>query len=111
MADGDATGAYRPLKPLKRSQLVVMLWHMVGAPTGAPGHGYDDVPATAGYGPALRWARANGLLDHVAPGVRFDPTRGVRRSDIADVLYLLALNAEAWPQGAGDPVPPSTVLF
>ncbi len=111
VADGDATGAYRPLKPLKRSQLVVMLWRMVGAPTGAPDHGYDDVPATAGYGPAVRWARANGLLDHVAPGDRFDPTRAVRRRDIADVLYQLALNAEAWPQGPDDPVPPSTVLF
>ena len=36
--------------------MVRRVWQMVGAPTDEAPHGYPDVPAGAGYSPAVDWA-------------------------------------------------------
>ena len=80
-------------------------------PDGKPDHGFTDVPAGARYNAALKWAEASGLLDGFVSGARFKPGRVVTRGQLADVLFRLASTEAAWPQGSGDPAPPSTVLF
>ncbi len=114
VAHGLVSGArpsFRPDDAVSRADVVKLAWLMVGAPTGNPAHGYTDVPVGARYNAALKWAEANGLLDGFVAGSRFKPDRAVTRGQLADVLFRLAGTEAAWPQGPGDPPPPSTVLF
>lgn len=114
VAQGLVSGArpsFHPDHVVSRADVVKLAWLMVGAPTGNPAHGYTDVPGGARYNAALKWAKANGLLDAFAPGSRFKPDRAVTRGQVAYFLHRLALTEAAWPQGPGDPAPPSTVLF
>ena len=114
VAQGLVSGArtnFRPGDPVSRADVVKLTWLMVGAPTGNPAHGFTDVPAGARYNAALKWAEASGLLDGFVSGARFKPGRVVTRGQLADVLFRLASTEAAWPQGSGDPAPPSTVLF
>jgi streptogramin lyase len=106
LVNGFPGNRYRPNDAVNRGQLVNMLWNLVGRPEGSPPHGFSDVPANAFYGPALDWAKAQGLVNGF-PGNRYKPTDPVNRGQIASILYNLARNPAAW-----DPVlVPSTAVF
>ncbi len=114
VAQGLVSGAranFRPGDAVSRADVVKLTWLMVGAPTGNPAHGFTDVPAGARYNAALKWAASHDLLDGFVSGTRFKPDRVVSRGQLADVMFRLASTEAAWPQGPGDPAPPSTVLF
>lgn len=59
------------------------------ASTGAPAHGYSDVPAGAPYGPALNWARAEGVVGAFA-GNEFRPGQTVTRLQAATMPWKVA---------------------
>lgn len=84
-----ADGTFRPKKPVKRSQIVTMLWHAEGDPGGSPAHGFSDVPAGASYGPALNWARAHGVVGGYPDGT-FRPRNTVTRAQVVMMLWHAA---------------------
>jgi virginiamycin B lyase len=107
LVSGFARNRYRPNDAVNRGQLVNMLWNLVGQPEGSPPHGFGDVRANAFFGPALDWAKAQGLVSGFG-GNRYKPNDPVNRGQVVSILYNLARNPAAW-EGA-DTVPP-TVLF
>jgi hypothetical protein len=108
LVNGFPGNRYRPGDAVNRGQLVNMLWNMVGRPDGSPPHGFVDVPARAFYGPALDWARAQGLVNGFA-GNRYRPTDPVKRGQVAAILYNLARNPQAWTAFEGA-LPRTTLL-
>ena len=106
LVTGFANNTFRPRDPVNRGQVVNMLWHMVGEPTGSPDHGFSDVPASAFYNNALDWAKANGIVSGFADNT-YRPKNPVTRAQLANMLYRIASTQPAW--GAVDF--PSTVEF
>ncbi len=105
---GYRDGSFRPTTAVTRAQLVVMMWHLVGAPAGSPPHPYTDTRPGAFYEAALDWAADHGLVDDPAGGTRFRPKDAATRGVIVTWLHNLAWTAEAW----GDVSPlPDAVLF
>jgi hypothetical protein len=80
---------FRPDDPLARNQAVRMLWAAAGRPTGAPPHGFADVPANAAYGPALDWAKAQGVVTGYR-GNTFRPRDAVNRGQLVQMLWVAA---------------------
>lgn len=108
LVTGFPDGTYRPKDALNRGQVVNMLWQMVGQPGGSPYHGFSDVPGDAWYGPALSWAKAQGLVTGF-PGNVYKPKDPVNRAQISNMLFSLAANPDAWTAYGG--APPGTVVF
>jgi hypothetical protein len=108
LVTGFPDGTYRPKDAVNRGQVVNMLWQMVGQPGGSPYHGFSDVPGDAWYGPALSWAKAQGLVSGF-PGNVYKPKDPVNRAQISNMLFALAANPDAWAAYAGSP--PDTVVF
>jgi S-layer homology domain len=104
---GYPDGRFGPRDPVTRGQVVNLLWAMVGRPTGAPPHGFPDVPSGAFYGDALDWARDLGLVTGFSDGT-YRPRDPVTRGQFVRMLFRLAGTPEAWT--AFGP-PPSTVRF
>ena len=104
---GYPDGRFGPRDPVTRGQVVNLLWAMVGRPTGAPPHGFPDVPPGALYGDALDWARDLGLVTGFSDG-RYRPRDPVTRGQFVNMLFRLAGTPEGWT--AFGP-PPSTVRF
>jgi hypothetical protein len=88
LVSGFPNGTYGPRDPVNRAQVVAMLWNLVGRPTGAPAHGFPDVPAGAWYGDALSWAKAEGIVSGYPNGT-YRPKDPVRRGQIASMLWNL----------------------
>ncbi|MBL8775123.1 MAG: DUF1800 family protein [Acidimicrobiales bacterium] len=88
-------GSFHPKNSVKRSQIVEMIWRAEGSPTGAPPHGFTDVPPTAPYGPALRWAKAQGIVEAYPDGT-FRPKRAASRAQVVMMLW----SAEGEPGGS-----------
>jgi len=64
------TGPFRGSGATTRASEVRWLWNLHGRPTGFPAHGFTDAPAGGPLGLALRWARAEGIVN-VLTGNRF----------------------------------------
>jgi hypothetical protein len=84
------TGLFRPDFAVTRGQMVAFLWRLAGEPTGYPPHGFPDVSNGAFYGPAVRWAKAEGITDGFGDTGRFEPHREVTRAQLAAFLHRLA---------------------
>ncbi|MBL8774367.1 MAG: S-layer homology domain-containing protein [Acidimicrobiales bacterium] len=99
-------GSFRPKDPVTRSQLVVMLWHLVGDPQVDTHHPYSDTRSGAYYQEALDWATRHA----VAPvrGSRFRPTATATRANAAAWLYNLAWTEAAW---SATTARPDAILF
>jgi uncharacterized protein (DUF1800 family) len=90
-----ANGTFRPKSTVKRSQTVTMLWQAAGRPGGSPPHGFSDVSASAPYGPALNWAKAERVVTAYA-GNTFRPRNTVTRAEVVMMLW----HADGDPGGA-----------
>jgi hypothetical protein len=82
-------GNFRPSDVVTRAQMAAWLWRLMGSPTGAPAHGFSDVPADAAYEHALRWLAASGVTQGVTDQ-RFDPGGSVTREQMATFLWRLS---------------------
>ena len=101
LVTGFPDGTYRPKDPVLRAQLVNMLWHLVGAPTGNPPHPYTDTRTGAYYQEALRWAADQGILNDFAGGTQFRPKTPATRGEVAFWLFNLASTESAWDDFGG----------
>jgi hypothetical protein len=82
-AKGYAAGwpdhTFRPDADISRGQVTNMLWKIAGSPTGHPAHGLTDVPAW--LEPAVRWAKATGIVPPAEPR-RFRPNVAMPRRQV-----------------------------
>ena len=83
----DLVGAY---DPIKRQDVAVILWRMAGEPEVAAGDSFEDVDYGDYYGPAVRWARATGVINGYqdADGAyrTFGPSDLVTREQLAAMI-------------------------
>ncbi|MBM6756945.1 S-layer homology domain-containing protein [Collinsella tanakaei] len=86
--DGEAFG---PHDEIRRGQIAVILHRMAGEPE-ADSAGFDDVDYGQYYGPAIRWARATGVVNGDAGTNNFGPDRNVTRQEFAQMLANYAEN-------------------
>ena len=90
VASEDAPSAWRRVGSprvdhVTRAQMATFLWRLVGAPSGAPGHGFRDVGPEHPSGSAIAWLRGSGVTTGVAED-RFDPSGTVTRGQMAVFL-------------------------
>ena len=107
VVSGYPDGRFGPRNAVTRGQVVHFLWAMVGRPSGAPPHGFPDVPPGAFYEDALDWARDLGLVSGFADG-DYRPRDPVTRGQFVNMLFRLAGTPEGWTDFGP---PPSTVRF
>lgn len=85
-------GIFAPQSNTTRAQLVTMLYRLAGSPD-LPEEGLDypfsDVDASSWYGPAVYWARANGIVTGTSD-TTFTPDRPVTRQEMAAILHRYA---------------------
>ena len=83
----DKVGAY---DFIKRQDVAVILWRMAGEPQVAAGDSFEDVDYSDYYGPAVRWARASGVINGYrdADGMyrNFGPNDLVTREQLAAMI-------------------------
>jgi surface protein len=83
----DLVGAY---DLIKRQDVAVILWRMAGEPEVAAGDSFEDVDYNDYYGPAVRWARATGVINGYrdADGTyrTFGPSDLVTREQLAAMI-------------------------
>jgi len=87
------TGTFGPKQPITNGQLAAMLWATMDSPTGAPAHGFTDVPANAFYNHALDWGIDEGVL--IGAGNKYQPKRDVPRARMAYALWQMAGTPDA----------------
>ncbi len=89
MMRGINDNTFSPNGTMTRAMFVTVLYRMSGD-TGSYTGSFADVPADAWYGPAVRWALANGIAGGVGNN-RFDPDGILTREQLALLLYNYAL--------------------
>lgn len=90
---------FRPREAIDRASFVSLLWRAAGAPANTPDgwpNVFSDVDGDAAYALAVNWAAFRSLLPE-APDHRFGPTRPMRRSAAAQLLYLAVSSLNVWP--------------
>jgi subtilisin len=102
------TGTYAPNRNVTRAQMAALLWRLAGEPTGAPAHGFPDVPRGVYYEEAVRWLKAEGITDGYGRTGTYAPDVNVTRAQMAAFLHRLATSPGAWRAA---PRIPSTIAF
>jgi hypothetical protein len=100
-------GRFEGRRTLNRGQAVTWLYAVAGSPdvTGLPATGFTD--QRPWFANAAVWAKANGIVTGFNDNT-FKPNQNVTRGQMAQWLYLLAADGDAWEGGAE--LPP-TILF
>jgi lysophospholipase L1-like esterase len=83
---GLGDGRFGPFEDLDRAQLVTMVWRAAGSPVVSSGVPFTDVNLDGYYGPALRWAYANGIVKGTS-STTFEPDAAATRGQIVAVLW------------------------
>ena len=91
---------FGPAQTLTRAQIVTFLWRQAGRPDsdGDPPHGFIDVPTGTYYHDAVRWAKANKVVEGTTT-TTFSPTALVTRGQLIALLWRQADR----PAPDGDP--------
>lgn len=77
--------AFQGNGPCTRAATVTYLWKLAGQPT-AGGASFADVPASAGYAPAVAWAVQEGITSGTGANA-FSPAATCTRGQIVTFLY------------------------
>lgn len=77
--------AFGPYDSITRGQVATILWRMAGEPS-ASSSDFSDVDYGAYYGPAVRWARATGVVNGYAGTNNFGPNDKVSREQLCAML-------------------------
>jgi alkaline phosphatase D len=101
----DGTTRFNPSGNVPRWQMALFLWRFAGQPTVSDPLPFTDVPADAGFAPAVRWLNKYKITTGTSP-TRFSPDPPVRRFEMALFLYRLATTSQAW----NVPLPPTAVV-
>lgn len=89
---------FAPGEPVKRGQMALFLYRLVGKPTGSPAAGFTDVPTSGEVADAVKWLKAFSITSGVSP-TSFAPGQFVTRGQMAAFLFRLASNGDAWNPG------------
>ena len=91
---GMGDGAFAPDGTTTRAMVAQILWNLEGKPAYVGMSEYGDVDNEAWYGPAIRWASAEGIVtgyeNPTGTGMLFDPDGAVTREQLAAMLYRYA---------------------
>ncbi|MCR5826481.1 MAG: S8 family serine peptidase [Oscillospiraceae bacterium] len=80
---------FAPADTTTRAQVTTMLWRLEGSPAYVGMSEFSDVDNEQWYGPAIRWASAEGIVNGYEDG-RFGPNDPVTREQLAAILYRYA---------------------
>ena len=87
---GTGDGRFSPDGNLTRAQLVTILWRMEGEPAADGALRFGDVDAAGWYGPAVRWAASEGIVNGYSETV-FGPGDDLTREQLMTILYRYAV--------------------
>jgi len=97
LTGGYGDGRFGVGDPVTREQLVTFFWRYAGGREVAEGEAFADAAQISAYAvPAVRWARAEGVLRGL-PGNLCDPTGTASRAQLADLLMKFVENVGAKP--------------
>lgn len=82
---GYDNGKYGPYDDITRGQVATILWRIAEEPL-AESKAFDDVNYNEYYGPAIRWARAEGVINGYTGTNDFGPDAPVTREQLAAML-------------------------
>ena len=86
--NGVGDGKFAPNDTTTRAQVVTMLWHLEGSPAYVGMSEFSDVDNEEWYGPAIRWASAEGIVNGYDG--KFAPNDAVTREQLVTILYRYA---------------------
>ena len=87
--NGVGDGKFAPNDTTTRAQVVTMLWRLDGSPAYVGMSEFSDVDNEQWYGPAIRWASAEGIVNGYDDG-RFGANDAVTREQLVTILYRYA---------------------
>lgn len=100
ITSGTSDSSFSPNQVCTRAQIVTFLWRAAGSPVPTIEElSFPDVPQTAYYYNAVRWAVENGITGGVSE-TSFCPNRACTRSEAVTFLW----------RAAGSPVPTQTEM-
>ena len=86
--NGVGDGKFAPNDTTTRAQVVTMLWRLEGSPAYVGMSEFSDVDNEEWYGPAIRWASAEGIVNGYDG--KFAPNDAVTREQLVTILYRYA---------------------
>ena len=86
---GVSAAEFLPDAGTTRAQLVTILWRMEGSPEAAGSQRFTDVPGSAWYAGAVRWAADSGVIKGYDDG-RFGSDDALTREQMVTILYRYA---------------------
>lgn len=104
LMNGTGNGLFEPNGTLTRAMLVTILWRSEGKPAASAQTSFTDVPASAYYAEAVRWAAANGVVKGVS-STEFGPSKDITRQELVTILWRLAAKKGLNTSNAGLTVP------
>lgn len=85
LMNGYGNGKFGPYETVSRAQVAQILWNMAGKPlVGAKS--FSDVPDNEWYAPAVKWARAKGVISGYGDTNKFGPNDPVTREQLCLML-------------------------
>jgi hypothetical protein len=106
---GGSATVFNPSGVVTRGQMALFLYRVAGKPTGAPPHGFTDMPTNGNESDlAARWLKANGITTGFGGSATiFNSAGPCTRIQMGLFLNRLASTYAAW----GTTTPPSTITF
>ena len=89
LVNGFGDGTFSPGKPITRAQLVQILHNREGLPSVNYRMQFEDVPGSAWYAEAVRWAASEGIVSGYSSD-RFGPDDNITRAQLAVMLWRYA---------------------
>ena len=93
LMSGNGDGTFSPSGTLNRATVVQLLYNMEGKPSDVGPVIFSDVPATAWYADAVRWAASNDIVAGNGDGT-FSPESPITREQMAVIFRNFAQNYE-----------------
>ena len=87
--NGTSATTFAPDATTTRGQMAAILYRAAGSPSAAGSTAFSDVPDTAYYAQAVRWANANGIITGYSDGT-FRADHPVTREQMTTILWRYA---------------------
>nr|WP_325185116.1 flavodoxin [uncultured Oscillibacter sp.] len=99
--NGTSAAAFAPDAATTRGQMAAILYRAAGSPGVAGSAAFSDVPETAYYAQAVRWANANGIITGYGDGT-FRANNPVTREQMTTILWRYAGSPSAGAASLSD---------
>lgn len=92
LLSGTGATTFSPDTAMTRGMFVTALWRLAGIPQAGEGVAFTDVPSTAYYSNAVKWAAKNGIVSRTS-ATTFVPDKAITRQEMAVIMqnYTKAL--------------------